>query len=166
MTFLVAIEGAVTHTTTKAVGGAHVNVPHWPKNGASFKGFFLYTPNPTPVPTLFPKIYVDFGSFTITRSGGAGSVTLVNGGAGIEYSDPFSTGFDNISLPPASWQLESFAMRFASPAGFGTANPESLDFNLFTERTISADGNNGAPTPDTVIWSILARIDVVIELPT
>jgi hypothetical protein len=165
MTFLVAMEGMVAYSSIKTVGGAPASVPQWPKNGAFFKGEFRYTPSPTPTPTLFPKIYVDFGSFTITRSGSAGSVSLVNGGAGIAYSDPFSTGFNNVSLPGAGWQLEAFGLTFANPTGLGTANPAALDFNLFAERTISASGNNGSSGSSALVWNILARIDVVIVLP-
>jgi hypothetical protein len=165
MTFLVAIEGVVAHSTINTVGGGPASVAHWPKNGALFKGEFLYTPNATPTPTLFPKIYVDFGGFTITRSGSAGSVSLVNGGAGIAYSDTFSTGFNNISLPAAAWELQAFGMTFANPTGVGTANPAALDFNLFVDRTISAAGDNGATSSSALVWQILARIDVVIVLP-
>jgi hypothetical protein len=56
-------------------------------------------------------------------------------------------------------------MTFASPTGFGTADPAALAFDLFTERTISADGDNGATGSNIVLWNILARIDVVIVLP-
>jgi len=165
MSYLVAIEGIIAHSTTKTTGGAPANVPHWPKDGASFKGSFVYSPSPTPTPVLFPRIYVDFGSFTVTRQGGAGSVSLINGGAGIQYADSFSTGFNNISLPAGGWELQAFAMTFASPQNFGVANPASLAFDLFTDRTISLAGDNGGSSSNIVVWNILARIDVVIELP-
>jgi hypothetical protein len=164
MSFVVAIEGTVTNSTINKIGGGPATVPNWPGNGARFKGAFSYTPSSTPNPNLFPKIFIDFDSFTVTRTSGAGSVSLVNGGAGIVYADSLSTGFTNISLPAGGWELQELTLTFASPQGFGVANPASLAFDLFTVRTISIGGDNGT-SASAVAWNILARIDVVIALP-
>jgi hypothetical protein len=164
MNFAVAIEGTVANSKLQTISGGPATVPHWPRNGARFKGAFAYSPSPTPTPNLFPKIFIDFEAFTVTRKSGAGTVSLINGGAGIAYADSLSTGFTNISLPPGGWELQELTLTFASPQGLGVANPASLAFDLFTERTISIGGDNGA-SASAVAWSILARIDVVIALP-
>jgi hypothetical protein len=164
MSFLVAFEGAVANTATKKPDGTPANVANWPANGASFKGSFVYTPSATPSPVLFSKIFTDFGSFTITRPPGIGHISLPNGGAGIQYADSDSLGFNNVSLPAAGWQLQEFDVGFTNPQNYPAVNPAALDFNLFAERGIYTAGTNGATT-NTIVWSILARIDVVIVLP-
>lgn len=166
MSFLVAIEGTVANTTTRKTDGTPVTVPNWPPNGANFKGSFVYTPGAAPTPALFSKIFTDFGSFTIKRQDGIGNISLVNGGAGIRYADGSSPGFNNASLPAGAWQLQEFDLAFSNPQNYGPAvNPATLDFNLFAERGIYTAGNNGGAPANTVVWSILARIDVVIVLP-
>jgi len=40
----------------------------------------------------------------------------------------------------------------------------TIDFNLFTDRTVRATGNNGVFTGG-VVWSVLTRVDVAIALP-
>ena len=166
MSFLVAIAGTVAHTTTKKTDGTVVNVTGWPANGASFKGSFIYTPAPTPTPVLFTKLYTDWGGFTITRQDGIGNIKLVNGGAGIQYTDGYSTGFHNVSLPVGGWQLQEYDMGFENPEFHGqTVDPEALDFNLFAVRGIFMSGNSGGPIANTVVWSVVARVDVMIVLP-
>jgi len=168
MSFLVAIEGTVVSSVinTGGPGGGPANVPHWPKHGATFKGSFVYTPGAIPTPAMFTKLYVDFGSFTITRKDGIGFITLFNGDYGIRYADGDSPGFNNISLPTAQWQLEDFEMWFTNPQNRGQAvNPAKLDFNFFTERAIFLAGNTGAPISNTLVFSVLNRIDVAIALP-
>lgn len=119
MSFVVAIEGTVANSTINSIGGGPANVPNWPGNGARFIGAFTYAPSPTPNPNLFPKIFFDFGSFTTTRTGGAGAVSLVNGGAGIVYADSFSTGFTNISRTPRAWawRIPPTSHSISSPYG-------------------------------------------------
>lgn len=164
MSFLVAFEGTVVNSATRKSDGTPANVANWPTNGASFKGSFVYTPNATPNPSLFSKIFTDFGSFSSTRPNGIGQITLANGGAGIEYADSDSLGFNNVSLPGAGWQFQEFDVGFTNPQNYPAVNPAALDFNLFAERGIYTAGTNGA-TANTIVWSILARIDVVIVLP-
>ena len=168
MSFLIAFEGTVVSSVinTGGPGGGPANVPHWPKHGASFKGSFVYTPGAVPTPAMFSKIDVDFGSFTITRQNGIGTIALFNGDHGIRYADGDSPGFNNISLPAAQWQLEEFDLWFTNPQGYGpVVNPAKLDFNLFTERVIFLAGNSGGPISNTLAFSVLNRIDVAIALP-
>jgi hypothetical protein len=164
MTFRIALAGTVAHSTTKTVSGAPAPVPHWPANGSRFKGYFDYSPSATVAPALFPTIYLDFGAFTFTRQTGAGAVNLENGGAGIAYGDSFSTGFGNVSLPHRPWELQGFGMVFTNPQNFGVVNPAALNFDLFTERTFLLNGDDGV-TNNHVLFTVLARIDVTIELP-
>jgi hypothetical protein len=167
MSFLVAVQGTVVYTNTNKSGGA-VNIPNWPARGAGFKGSFVYSAGPAPTPALFSKIFMDLGSFTITRKDGIGYIQLVNANAGILYGDGDSPGFNNISLPAGAWQLEEFDMGFANPENHGPAvDTAALDFNVFTERGIYMAGNNGGmPATDAVVWNALMRIDVAIVLPS
>jgi hypothetical protein len=164
MSFLVAIEGVVVNSSITA-GGSPAHVPHWPANGSNFRGSFVYSPAATPTPALFSNIFINFGSFTLTRHNGIGNISLVNGGAGIKYVDTDSTGFNNISLPAGGWELQEFDLAFTRPSGIGpTVNPAAIDFNLFSDRTVFATGDNGALT-NSLVWSLLTRIDVAIVLP-
>jgi hypothetical protein len=167
MSFLIAIEGIVAYSRINTLNGPPANVHHWPTPGADFKGSFVYTPSAIPSPALFTKIFVDFGSFTITRPPGIGAVTLINGGAGIEYADGDSLGLTNVSLPPGDWELEEFDLTFANPTNSTPpVNPAALKFDLFTERMIYTTGIKGpAGSPGQLVWAVLARIDCAIVLP-
>jgi hypothetical protein len=167
MDFLVAIEGIVTYSRINTVGGPPANVQHWPAPGAGFKGSFLYTPSATLTPALFNKIFVDFGSFKITRPAGIGAIHLINGGAGIQYADGDSLGLTIVSLPAGDWELEEFDLTFANPPNPGPpVNPAAVKFELFTERTIYTTGIKGpAGASAQLAWAVLARIDHAIALP-
>jgi hypothetical protein len=166
MSFLIAIEGIVVHSRINIVNGPPAHVPHWPAAGAGFKGSLVYTPSATPTPAMFTKIFVDFGSFTITRPPGIGAVQLINGGAGIEYADGDSLGLTNVSLPPGDWELEEFDVTFANPTGSTPpVNPAALKFDHFTERKIFTTGIKGPASNSSLVWALLARIDCAIVLP-
>lgn len=167
MSFMVAIAGVAANTTIQTSGGTPANVANWPTSGTSFKGSFVYTPATTVTRALFTKVFLDFGSFTLARSDtGTKNITLINGGAGIFYTDGDSTGFTNVSLPAGGWELNEFDMTWANPTSQGPmVNPNALNFNLFTERMIFATGDNGGLPPNTLTWTVLARIDAAIALP-
>ena len=169
MSFLVAIEGTVVSSTVNKFGpgGGPANVAHFPKVGAPVKGSYIYVPATTPTPAMFAKIHVDYGSFSVTRPPGVGTVALFNSNNGIRYADGDSLGFQNVSLPAAGWELEEFTLWFTNPPNPSvTLDPAKLDFNLFTERAISVGGTSGISGPLSVVLNLLVRIDVAIMLPT
>jgi hypothetical protein len=169
MSFLVTIEGIVAYSRINTVNGPPAHVHHWPAAGVGFTGSFLYTPGATLTPALLTKIFVDFGSFKITRPPGIGAITSINGGAGIEYADSDSLGLTNVSLPAGDWELEAFDLVFANPTNLGPpVNPAALKFDHFTERRIYAAGIKGpagSSPPVTLTWAVLARIDRAVARP-
>jgi hypothetical protein len=168
MAFLIAIEGTVTVSILVDFSGNPASAAHWPRAGAAFKGSFEYHPGPMAIPGLLTNIYVDFGSFSVLRetANPVGTINLLNSNQGIQYTDGFSTGFTNVSLPAASWQLNEFQLNFDNrPDVAPHVNPAAINFNLFDERTMLINGANGNPHPTTLVFRLTCRIDCLITLP-
>jgi|SRR6185436_15593085 len=169
MAFLVAIEGTLTVSRVEDINGNPASLANAPQAGAKFKGSFEYHPKSTAQPGILTDIYVDMGSFHVLRESGTifnGTINLVNNSQGIQYTDGLSTGFTNVSLPPAGWQMDEFQLNFDNrPFAAPHVNPAAINFDLFAERTIVINGNNGSPASSRVNLRLLCRIDCLIKLP-